>query len=85
MLYSRSLLVIYFVYSLFSSSVMSNSLWPHQTPLSVGFPRQEYWRGLPFPAPGDLPDPGIKPESPALQTDSSPLSHQGSPVKSNIE
>ena len=36
-----------------------------QTPLSVGFPRQEYWRGLPFPSPGHLPDPGIKPRSPA--------------------
>ena len=32
----------------------------------MGFPRQEYWSGLPFPSPGDLPDPGIKPESPAL-------------------
>ena len=38
----------------------------HQVPLSMGFPRQEYWSGLPFPPPGDLPDPGIKPESPAL-------------------
>ena len=35
----------------------------HQAPLSVGFPRQEYWNGLPFPTPGDLPDPGIKPVS----------------------
>ena len=38
----------------------------HQSPLSVGFPRQEYWSGLPFPSPGDLPDPGIEPASPAL-------------------
>ena len=38
----------------------------HQTSLSVGFPRQEHWSGLPFPSPGDLPDPGIEPESPAL-------------------
>ena len=38
----------------------------HRTPLSMGFPRQEYWRGLPFPSPGDLPDPGIEPESPTL-------------------
>ena len=37
-----------------------------QAPLSLGFSRQEYWSGLPFPSPGDLPDPGIKPESPAL-------------------
>ena len=36
---------------------------------SMGFPRQEYWSGLPFPSPGDLPDPGIKPRSPALQVD----------------
>ena len=35
----------------------------HQAPLSMGFPRQEYWSGLPFPSPGDLPDPGIKPGS----------------------
>ena len=38
-----------------------------QAPLSIGFPRQEYWSGLPFPSPGDLPDSGIKPASPALQ------------------
>ena len=38
----------------------------HQAPLSVRFPRQEPWSGLPFPSPGDLPDPGIEPESPAL-------------------
>ena len=35
----------------------------HQAPLSVGFPRQEYWKGLPCPPPGDLPNPGIKPAS----------------------
>ena len=43
-----------------------------QAPLSMGFPRQEYWSGLPFPSPGDLPDPGIEPRSPALQADSFP-------------
>ena len=37
-----------------------------QTPLSMEFSRQEYWSGLPFPSPGDLPDPGIEPTSPAL-------------------
>ena len=42
----------------------------NQAPLSMGFPRQGHWRGLPFPSPGDLPDPGIKPGSPALQADS---------------
>ena len=41
----------------------------HQAPLSMGFSRQEYWSGLPFPPPGDLPDPGIEPRSPALQAD----------------
>ena len=35
----------------------------HKAPLSMGFPRKEYWNGLPFPSPGDLPDPGIEPES----------------------
>ena len=50
-----------------------------QTPLSVGFSRQEYWSGLPFSSPGDLPDPGIEPGSPAWQADSLPLRHQGSP------
>ena len=42
----------------------------HQSPLFMGFPRQEYWNGLPFPSPGDLPNPGIKPRPPALQADS---------------
>ena len=41
-----------------------------KTPLSMGFSRQEYWRGLSFPSPGNLPDPGIKPMSPALQAGS---------------
>ena len=41
-----------------------------QAPLSVGFSRQEYWSGLLFPSPGDLPDPGIETGSPALQADS---------------
>jgi len=44
----------------------------------MGFPGQEYWSGLPFPFPGDLPDPEIKLASPALAGDSLPLSHQGS-------
>ena len=44
----------------------------HQAPLSMRFSRQEYWSGLPFPSLGDLPNPGIKPRSPALQADSFP-------------
>ena len=43
-----------------------------QTPLSLGFFRQEYWSGLPFPSPEDLPDPGVELGSPALQVDSLP-------------
>ena len=43
-----------------------------QAPLSMGFFRQEYWSGLPFPSPGDLSDPGIEPRSPAMQADSLP-------------
>ena len=41
----------------------------HQAPLSMGFSKQEYWSGLPFPSPGDLPNPGIEPRSPTLQAD----------------
>ena len=41
-----------------------------QAPLSMGFSRQEYWNGLPFPSPGDIPNPGIKSRSPTLQADS---------------
>ena len=44
----------------------------HQAPLSMGFSRQEYWSGLPFPSPGDLPDPGFEPGSPALLEDAIP-------------
>ena len=55
---------------LFSCSVVPNSVTPwtvaHQAPLPMEFSRQEYWSGLPFPSPGNLSDPGIKPESPAL-------------------
>ena len=48
-----------------------------QAPLSVKFSQKEYWSGLSFPSPGDLPDPRIEPTSPALQVDSFPLSPQG--------
>ena len=53
-----------------------------QAPLSMGLSRQEYWSGLPFLSPGDLPDLGIEPRSPALQTDSLPLRHEGNPKTS---
>jgi len=57
------------------------ALWTvaHQAPLSLGLSRQEYWSGLPFPPPGDLPNPGIKPKSLALQADSLPSEPPGKP------
>ena len=59
------------------------TLWTaaHQAPQSVWCPRQEYWSGLPCPPPGDLAEPGIESVSPALQVDTLPLSHQGSPLE----
>ena len=52
----------------------------HQAPLSIGFSRQKYWSGLLFPSPGDLPDPGIEPRSPALQADSLLTDLLGKPI-----
>ena len=49
----------------------------YKAPLSMGFFRQEYWSGLPFPSPGDLPNPGIDPGSPALQADALPSEPSG--------
>ena len=68
---SRALLVIYFTYLFIYSYVLSR-VWfcatpwtvAHQARLSMGLSRQEYWRGLPFPSQGDLPNPGIEPGSP---------------------
>ena len=57
----------------------------HQAPLSMGFSRQEYWNGLLFPSPGDLPDPGIKPGSPALYADSLLFEPPGKSVKFDDE
>ena len=51
----------------------------HQAPLSMGFSRQDYWSGLPFPSPGNLPNPGIEPWSPTLQVDSLPSEPLGKP------
>ena len=50
----------------------------YQASLSMGFSRQEYWSGLPFPSPGDLPDPGIEPGSPALEADALTMSSANS-------
>ena len=52
----------------------------HQAPLSMGFSRQEYWSGLPFPSPGDLPDPGIELRSPTLQADGLASALPGKPL-----
>ena len=51
----------------------------HQAPLPMGFSRQEYWSGLPFPSPGDLPDKRTKPQALALQADSPPPEPAGKP------
>ena len=69
----------------FCSSVVSYSLRPHglyPTRLLCpwGFSRQENWSGLPFPSPGDLPNPGIEPRSPASQVDSLPAELPGKPI-----
>ena len=57
----------------------------YQASPSIGFSRQEYWSGLPFPSPGDLPDPGIKPRSPTLEADALTSEPPGKPVvKKNV-
>ena len=65
--------------------IMSDSFatTAHQVPLSMGFSRQEYWSGLPFPLPGNLPNPEIKPEFPAMQADSWPSEPPGKPNTHN--
>ena len=67
-------------------SVSQSSLtFCDQAPLSMKFSRQEYWSGLPCPSPGDLPDPGIEPWSPALQADSLLSEPPGKPRGSQLE
>ena len=67
-----------------SDSLQPHGLWPARLLCPGDFSRQEYWSGLAFPPPGDLPDPVIKPVSLTLQEDSLPLSHQGSPTGRSI-
>ena len=71
------------VLSHFSRVRLFATLWTvaRQAPLSVGFSRQTYWSGLPCPSPGDLPNPGVEPESPASQADSSLSEPPGKPQK----
>ena len=69
---------------------MSNSFatpWTvaYQASLSMGFSRQEYWSGLPFPSPGDLPNPGIKPGSPALGADALTSEPPGKPWFNSLD
>ena len=75
------------IYVCVSRSVMSNSATPWtvvcQAPLSMEFFRQEYWSGLPFPSPGNLPDPEIEPGSPALQADSLRSEPPGKPEENH--
>ena len=70
-----------YMQSCFSCVQLSETPWTVacQAPPSMGFSRQEYWSGLPYPPPRDLPDPGIEPLSPALAADSSPLCPLRSP------
>ena len=79
---------IVFFACVFSRSVVSDSAIPwtvaRPAPLSMGFPRHEYWSGLPFPPPGNLPDPEIEPASPALQVDSLPLEPRGKTVHTGL-
>ena len=56
----------------------------YQAPPSMGFSRQEYWSGLPFPSPGDLPDPGIEPRSPTFQADALTSEPPGNLIKGHI-
>ena len=65
----------------FSHVQLFVTLWTvaRQAPLSMGFPRQEYWSGFPDSQPGDLSDPGVEPETPALQVDSLPSKLPGKP------
>ena len=68
--------------SCFSCVQFFLTMWTvaYQVPPSMGFSRQECWSGLPFPSPGDLPNPGIEPRSPALHADALPSEPPGKPV-----
>ena len=84
------LYILFICCAVLSHSVVFIALWPHglqPTRLFCpwGFCRQEYWSGLPCPPPGDLPNPGIKPRSPALQVDSLLTESQGKPKNTGTE
>ena len=85
-MYSTPIQLYVCVYAHFGHVQLFVTLWTaaHQAPLSMGFSRQEYWRGQPFPSLGDFPDPGIElasPVSPALQADSLSTEPSGKPFR----
>ena len=75
-----------YLLSCFSHAQLFVTLWTiaHQAPLSKGFSRQGHWSGLSFPSAGDLPNPGIKPRSPAMQVDSLPTEPPGKPKTNSV-
>ena len=77
----EALLLLLLLLSRFSHVQLCATPWTaaHQASPSLGFSRQKHWSGLPFPSPGDLPDSGIEPRSPALQADSLPFELPGIP------
>ena len=77
--------MLFYAYSL-SHGRLFAAPWSiaHQAPLSMGFPWQEYWSGLPCTPPGDLPNPGIELRSPALQADSLPAESPGKPKNTGV-
>ena len=70
--------------SVMSSFFRPRGLWPARLLCSWGFSRQEYWSGLPCPPPGDLPNPGIEPRSPAMRADSLPSEPPGKPKNTGV-
>ena len=93
--YSQTYICISYIYILTTASEVKSlshvclfvTLWTVacQAPLSMGFSRQEYWSGLPFPSPGDLPNPEIEPGSPALQADALSSEPPGKPQQRDSE
>ena len=74
-------LLLWFICSSMSNSFATPWTMALQAPLTMEFPRQEHWSGLPFPSPGDLPKPGITPESPALVGGFSTSGPPGKPIR----
>ena len=71
-------------WSVVSDNLQSHGLWPARLLCPWGFSRQKYWSGLPCPPPGDLPNPGMEPRSPALQADSLSPETPGNPKNTGV-